>query len=183
MLQHQIFVEDAIKFQVTELWNEDDDLTRFLLRLDEGSVLISSDFGYVELVSEVSKAEVEVALFAIIRRHCEKPNLQERVGLTSDHVKWKRAQALPNVIKHRFKEVKAIVAKAGSFDEARQQIAELDRRDFIDIEGGSPVNMLELLLLSACKEPVRQNTFKLLGRVLMLQLKVAWLRWLSRRQR
>ena len=58
-----------------------------------------------------------------------------------------------------------------------------NRRDFIDVEGGSPVNMLELLLYSACKEPARHNTFKLLGRVLMLQLKVAWLRWLSRRQR
>ena len=178
MIQHQIVVKDAEEFQVTELWNDSDDLTWFLLRLDEGSVLISSDFGYVELISKVSKAEVEEAVFTILRRHCDETNLAERVGLTSDHVKWKRAQALPNVIKHRFKEVKAIVSKAGSFDNARQQVAELNRRDFIDVDGGSPVNMLELLLLSACKEPVRHNTFKLLGRVLMLQLKVAWLRWL-----
>ena len=178
MIQHQIVVKDAEEFQVPETSNEEDDLSWFLLRLDQGSVLISSDFGYVELISKVSKAEVEEAVFAIIRRHCDKPNLQERVGLTSDDVKWRRTQALPNVIKHRLKEVKAIVSKAGSFDNARQQVAELNRRDFIDVEGGSPVNMLELLLLSACQEPVRHNTLKLLGRNIMLRVQLAWLRWL-----
>ena len=178
MLQHQIFVEDAIKFQVAELWNESEDLSWFLLRLDEGSVLISSDFGYLELISEVSKEAVEAALFTILRRHCDETNLAECVGLTSEHVKWRRTQTLPNVIKHRFKEVKAIVSKAGSFDNARQQIAELNRRDFIDVEGGSPVNMLELLLLSACKEPARHNTLKLLARNIMLRVQLAWLRWL-----
>ena len=65
MIQHQIVVKDVEEFQVTELWNESDDLSWFLLRLDEGSFLISSDFGYVELISEVSKEAVEEAVFTI----------------------------------------------------------------------------------------------------------------------
>jgi hypothetical protein len=181
MIQHQIVVKDVREFQVTVLWTESDDLSWFLLRIDEGSVLISSDFGYVELVSKVSKEAVEEAVFTILRSHCDETNLAECVGLTSDDVKWRRTQALPNVIKHRFKEVKAIVSKAGSLDNARQQIAKLNRRDFIDVEGGSPVNMLELLLYSACKEPAKLNTFKLLARHIVLRVQVAWLRWLSRR--
>jgi hypothetical protein len=181
MIQHQIVVKDVREFQVTELWSESDDLSWFLLRLDKGSVLISSDFGYVELVSGVSKEAVEAALFTILRRYCDEANLAECVGLTSDHVKWRRTQALTNVIKHRFKEVKAIVLKAGSLDNARQQIAELNRRDIIDIEGGSPVEMLETILRTACQEPVKHNTFKLLARHIVLRVQVAWLRWLSRR--
>jgi len=32
-----------------------------------------------------------------------------------------------------------------------------------------------------CQEPVKHNTFKLLARHIVLRVKVAWLRWLSRR--
>jgi hypothetical protein len=179
MIRHQIVVE-AFKFQVSETSNEEDDFTWFLLKVGSGAVLIS-DLGYVELISGVTKEEVEAALFAIIRRHCNEPILQERVGLTSDDVKWRRTQALPAVIKHRFKEVKAIVAKAGFLDEAWQQVAELNQRDTFDSEGGSPVEMLETILRSACQEPVKHNTFKLLARYVVLRVQLAWLRWLSRR--
>jgi hypothetical protein len=182
MIRHQIFVEEAFKFQVSEASNEEDDFTWFLLKVGSGSVLIS-DLGYVELISGVTKEEVEAALFAIIRRYCNEPILQERVGLTANHVRWSATSALPAVIKHRFKEVKAIVVKAGSLDEAWQQVAELNQRDTFDSEGGSPVEMLETILCSACKEPVKHSTFKLLARHVVLRVQVAWLRWLSKRQR
>ena len=148
-------------------------------------VLISSDFGYVEPIPEatVSQATVEHAVFTIIRRHCNDTNLEQRVGLTANQVKWTTTSALPAAIKHRLKQVKAIVAKAGSLDEAGQQIAELNQRDFVDSERGSPVNMLEVRPYSACREPVKHNTFKLLGRYLVLRVQLAWLRWLSKRQR
>jgi hypothetical protein len=177
MIEHQVFVEDVLKFHVAEASNEEDDLRWFLLKVGSGSVLIS-DLSYVELVSEVSKEGVEAALFAIIRRHCTEPILQERVGLTSDHVKWKRAVEIPGVVESRYNNVKAIVSKAGSFDNARKQVAKLNRQDIIDIEGGSPVEMLETILRSACKEPVKHNTFKLLARYVVLRVTVAWLRLL-----
>ena len=178
MMQHQIFVEDAFKFQVAEAENEEDDLTWFLLKVGRGSVLIS-DLGYVELISGVSKEAVEEALFSIIRRHCEKPILQERVGLNSEHVKWKRALELPGVVEYRFKEVKAIVSKAGSFDNARQQVEQLNHRDIIDVEISSPVVMLEAILISACREPGKHSTLKLLARNIMLRVQLAWLRLLK----
>ena len=171
-------MKDVREFQVTELWNESDDLSWFLLRIDEGSVLISSDFGYVELVSKVSKEAVEEAVFTILRSHCDETNLAECVGLTSDDVKWKRAVELPNVIKHRFKEVKAIVLKAGSLDSARQQVEQLNHRDTIDLEGSSPVVMLGATLILACQEPGKHSTLKLLARNIMLRVQLAWLRWL-----
>lgn len=178
MIQLQIVVIDAQEFQVTETLSESEDLSWFLLRLEAGWVLISSDFGYVELISEatVSTADVEEVVFTILSHHCDEPNLPEHVGLTSDHVKWKRTSALPHVIEHRLKAVKAIVTKAGPPDNARQQIAELNQIDFVDLEGGSPVNMLECLLYSACKEPVKHNTFKLPGRYVVLRVGVALLR-------
>ena len=106
----------------------------------------------------VSQATVEHAVFTIIRRHCNDTNLEQRVGLTANPVKWSATSALPAVIKHRVKQVKAIVAKAGSLDEAGQRIAELNQRDFVDSEGGSPANMLGVRLYSACKEPVKHDT-------------------------
>ena len=180
MIQHQIVVKDAREFPVAEPANEPADLTWFLLRLGAGWVLISSDFGYVELIPEatVSQATVEHAVFTIIRRHCNDTNLEQCVGLTANHVKWSATSALPAVIKHRLKQVKAIVAKAGSLDEAGQRIAKLNQRDFVDSERGSPANMLGVRLYSACKEPVKHNTFKLLGRYLVLRVQLAWLRWL-----